>query len=98
MVIKPSNDNIVIKPEIEDTSKTSSGIVLATTKTVSRPTRGHVVAIGKGRVLQNGDVLPTDLKVNDYVIFNQFAGSEIVINKEKYLIVKENDILATITE
>ena len=95
MIIKPTADNIVIKTIVEDTTKTASGIILAT-KTESKPEFGEIVALGEGRTLNDGSILKSNLNIGDTVLFNKFAGTELKANGDSFLILKETDIMAVI--
>lgn len=96
-MITPKQDNVVLKVKVvENDNKTASGIILQMQKTVEKQNTGEVIAVGPGRRTLNGDLIPIDLKVGDNVLFNAFAGTEVVINEETYLIIKENDIIASI--
>lgn len=100
-MIQPTRDNVIIK--IENTTKgqeTKSGIFIpASVNQQQKPDQGIVVAVGTGRVLNNGETLPIDVKEGQTVIFNRFAGTEIQANEDEiYLIIKENDIMAIINE
>ena len=98
MVIRPTQDNIVIKlPKVEKEQVTQSGIVLTgAAMQQDLPERGVVVAVGSGRILSNGTKLSIEIKEGDEVIFNKFAGTKITSEEDEFLIVKENDILAVI--
>lgn len=97
MVIMPTQDNIVIKlPRVEKEQTTKSGIIIANNAQQEVPEKGEVVAVGRGRMLNNGTVIEPQIKVGDEVIFSKFAGSRIVSGEDEFLIVKENDILAII--
>lgn len=100
MILKPTSDNIVIKLEEQAAEKTTaSGIVLVGGNTQeARQDQGTVVAVGTGRILNDGTRITPEMKEGNQVIFNKFAGTEIVAGEAKYLIVKENDILAIINE
>ena len=96
MMIQPINDNIVIKlPEVEIEQKTTSGILIANAaQGQPRPDRGEVVAVGEGRITSNGDLVKLTVQTGDQILFNKFAGTEIHIGEDKFLIIKECDILA----
>ena len=97
-ILQPINDNIVIKlPEVEKEQKTTSGIVLAQSgQGQVKPDRGVIVAVGSGRVTADGTLIELNVQAGDYVIFNRFAGTELLVEEDRYLIVKECDILAKI--
>jgi chaperonin GroES len=92
--LKPLGDRVVLKP-LRDEEKTKGGIVLPDTAK-EKPQKGEVVAIGSGRLLENGERAPLEVKVGDRVIFSKYAGTEIKIEGEEYLIVYERDILAVL--
>lgn len=95
MTIRPLHDRVIIKRE-ELESKSAGGIVLTGTA-ATKSTRAKVVAVGKGRILDNGNVQPLDVKVGDTVIFNDGYGVKTEkINGEEVLIISENDILAIV--
>ncbi len=94
MKLKPLADRVVLKV-VEAEEKTKGGIVLPDTAK-ERPQQGEIVAVGTGRALENGEKVPLDVKVGDKVIFSRYAGSEVKIAGEEYLIVNERDILAVV--
>lgn len=97
MILEPINDNIVIKVPVQEKEiKTSSGIFLGTNTGQSKPDRGEVIAVGKGRITADGKLIELNVKVGDQVIYNRFAGTEIIQGEEKFLIIKENDILVKV--
>lgn len=91
-MIKPLGDRVVVKAEAEE-ERTKGGIVLPDTAK-ERPQEGKVVAVGPGRILENGQRVPLEVKVGDTVIFSKYGGTEIKIDGEEYLILRESDILA----
>lgn len=99
MILKPTNDNIVLKiQEVKREQKTASGIYLMKegTQQSLRTDFAEVIAVGEGRRLNNGELLPMAVKAGQMVMFNKYAGTEIVTNDEKFLILKESDILAIV--
>tara|TARA_Y100000766_G_scaffold118859_1_gene102037 strand:- start:773 stop:1099 length:327 start_codon:yes stop_codon:yes gene_type:complete len=95
MNIRPLHDRVVIR-RVEEEQKTAGGIVLPG-NAQEKPTRGEVLAVGNGRILDNGDVRPLDVKVGDTVIFKDGYGVEKQkINGEEVLIMSEADILAVV--
>mgnify|MGYP001029502485 CR=1 FL=1 len=92
MNIKPLSDHVVVKV-LETEEKTKSGIVLPDTAK-EKPQKGEVMAVGPGRILDNGTRVPLEVKVGDKVIFSKYGGNEIKFNNEEYLILTERDILA----
>lgn len=93
-MIKPLADRVVIKV-LEREEKTKSGIVLPDTAK-EKPQEGKVVAVGSGKVLDNGQRVPLDVKEGDKVIFSKYAGTEVKVDGQEYLIVSERDILAIV--
>jgi chaperonin GroES len=96
MKLRPLHDRVIIKRQ-EAESKSAGGIVL-TGSAAEKSTRGAVVAVGNGRILDNGDVKALDVKVGDIVLFNESYGVKTQkIDGEEYLIMSESDILAIVT-
>lgn len=95
MNIQPLGDRVVIK-QLEAQEKTKGGIILPDTAK-EKPQEGKVVAVGKGRVLDNGNVVAPEVKVGDRILYSKYSGSEITTKEgEELLIIKEDDILAII--
>jgi chaperonin GroES len=94
MSIRPLHDRVVVRRKEEET-KSAGGIVLPGSAT-EKPTQGEVVAAGKGRILQNGEVQPMDVKVGDRVLFGQYAGNTVKIDGEELLIMSESDIMGVL--
>jgi chaperonin GroES len=94
MSIRPLHDRVVVRRKEEETT-TASGIVLPGSA-AEKPTQGEVVAAGKGRILQNGEVQPMDVKAGDTVLFGQYAGNTVKVDGEELLIMNESDILGVI--
>lgn len=91
--LRPLGSRVIVKPEVVQ-EKTKGGIYLPDTASKEKPQMGVVVAVGTGRILENGQKVPMEVKTNDRVIFSKYAGTEIKIENEEYLILNENDILA----
>ncbi len=91
-MIKPLADRVVVKV-VKAEEKTKGGIVLPDTAK-EKPQEGEVIAVGPGKVLDNGERLAPEVKVGDRVIFAKYGGTEVKIEGEEYLILRENDILA----
>ncbi|NMB12869.1 MAG: co-chaperone GroES [Firmicutes bacterium] len=91
-MLKPLADRVVVKA-IEQEEKTKGGIVLPDTAK-EKPQEGEVVAIGPGKLLDNGKRAPMEVKVGDRVVYAKYGGTEIKIEGEEYLILRESDILA----
>lgn len=94
MKIRPLQDRVIVK-RIEEEEKTKGGIFIPDTAK-EKPQEGKVVAVGKGRVGDNGKVTPLDVKVNDRVLFGKYSGSEITIDNEEHMIMREDDILGIV--
>lgn len=95
MKVKPLGDRILIKPAGEK-ERTKGGIVLPDTAK-ERPQEGEVVAVGSGKKTEDGKIIPLSVKVGDRVLYGKYSGTEITIDDEEYLIVREDDILAIIS-
>ena len=96
MNLKPLGDRIVVKV-INHEEKTKGGIVLPDTAK-EKPTEGEVMAIGTGKVLENGQKLPLEVKVGDRIIFSKYAGTEVKLDGEDFLVISERDVLAVVTK
>lgn len=94
MKIRPLHDRVVVRREEEET-KSAGGIVLPGSA-AEKPARGEVLAVGNGKVNDNGEVRPLDVKVGDRVIFGTYAGSTVKIDGDELLVMSESDILAVI--
>ncbi|MCM8823936.1 MAG: co-chaperone GroES [Candidatus Omnitrophica bacterium] len=95
MKIKPLGDRVVIKPS-EEKERTKGGIVLPDTAK-EKPQEGEIVAVGEGKRSDDGKLIPLSVKVGDKVLYGKYSGTEITINDEDYLIVREDEILAIIS-
>lgn len=93
--LKPLNDRVLIKPLKED-EKTSSGIFIPQTAE-EKSDKGEIIAVGPGKLLKNGERAAMSVKPGDKVLFKKYSAEEIKINKQEYLIVAEEDILAIIS-
>ena len=92
MNIRPLQDRVIIRRMEEET--TSPGGIVIPDSATEKPIRGEVVAVGKGLVLDNGDVRPLDLKAGDQVLFGKYSGTEVKIDGEELLVMKEDDVMA----
>lgn len=92
--IRPVGDRVVVKPAQKE-EVTKSGIVIPDTAK-EKPQEGTIIAVGSGRLLDNGDRAPLDLSTGDRVLFAKYGGTEFKLDGEEYLVLKENDILAVI--
>ncbi|HMA80317.1 MAG TPA: co-chaperone GroES [Candidatus Binatia bacterium] len=94
MKIRPLQDRVIVK-RIEEEEKSKGGIIIPDTAK-EKPQEGKIVAVGKGKVNDDGKVTPLDVKVNDRVLFGKYSGTEINIDGEEHLIMREEDILGII--
>ena len=94
MKIKPLGDRVVVKP-LEAVEKSKGGIVLPDTAK-EKPQEGKVVAVGKGRVTDDGKVIAAEVKVSDKVLYGKYSGTEVKLDGEEYLIMHQDDILGII--
>ena len=93
--IRPLHDRVIVK-RIEETEKTKGGIIIPDTAK-EKPQEGKVVAVGPGR-LEEGKVIPLDVKAGDKILFGKYSGTEIKLDGEEHLILREDDILGVIEE
>ncbi|AIF42408.1 MULTISPECIES: co-chaperone GroES [Virgibacillus] len=94
-MIKPLGDRVVIEL-VEQEEKTASGIVLPDSAK-EKPQEGKVIAVGSGRVTENGEKIALEVSEGDRIIFSKFAGTEVKYEGTEYLILRENDILAVVS-
>lgn len=92
MKIRPLHDRVIVK-RIEQQRKTASGIVIPDSAT-EKPEQGEVLAVGTGKVLQDGMVRALELKVGDHVLFGKYAGQTVKVDGEELLVMREEDVLA----
>lgn len=95
MKLKPLSNNVVIRAAKKE-EMTKSGIVLPESADREKSERGEVVAVGSGRILDNGQVAPMSVKIGDQIVFKKYSPDEIKLDGEEYLILSENDIIAVI--
>jgi chaperonin GroES len=94
MKIRPLQDRILVK-RLEETAKTKGGIIIPDTAK-EKPQEGQVVAVGKGRVLEDGSQRALDVKAGDRILFGKYSGTDVKIDEEDYLIMREDDVLGVI--
>ena len=92
--LRPLHDRIIVERLAED-EKTKGGIIIPDSAK-EKPQKGKVVAVGKGKVAEDGSVRPLDLKAGDTILFGKYAGTEIKIENDERLIMREDDVLAVI--
>jgi len=93
--LRPLGDRVIVKAKPKD-EMTSSGIVLPDTAS-EKPQEGSVLSVGPGRVLDNGKRIEMEVKAGDMVLFAKYAGSEVKLDSEDYLVIRETDLLAIVT-
>ena len=94
MKIRPLHDRVIVK-RLEEERTSPGGIVIPDTA-AEKPIQGKVVAVGKGKILENGTVRPLDVKVGDKILFGKYSGTEVKLDGTEYLVVKEDDIFAVL--
>jgi chaperonin GroES len=94
MNIRPLHDRVIIK-RMEEERTSAGGIVIPDTA-AEKPIRGEVVAAGNGKILENGDIRALDVKVGDKVLFGKYSGTEVKVDGEELLVMREEDIVAVI--
>jgi len=94
--IRPLGDRVVVEP-LEAEEKTKGGIILPDTAK-EKPQEGKVVAVGKGKMNDKGELVPLEVKVGDKVLYGKYAGTEVTVDDKQYIILREDDILAIVEE
>jgi chaperonin GroES len=94
MNIRPLHDRIIVE-RLEEETTTASGIIIPDSAK-EKPMQGNVIAVGKGKVTEDGKVLPLDVKVGDTVLFGKYSGTEVKIEGNEYLMMREDDVLGVI--
>ncbi|MDX8410410.1 MAG: co-chaperone GroES [Mariprofundaceae bacterium] len=92
--VRPLHDRVIVR-RLDEEEKTSGGIIIPDSAK-EKPIQGEVIAAGKGKILENGDVRPLDVKKGDRVIFSNYAGTDIKLDGEDYLMMREDDILGVV--
>ena len=92
MKIRPLHDRVIVRREEEE--RTSAGGIVIPDTATEKPIRGKVVAVGKGKALDSGDVRPLDVKKGDTVLFGKYSGTEVKVDGEDLLVMREEDIMA----
>ncbi len=92
--IRPLHDRVIVR-RLEEERKTPGGIVIPDTAK-EKPIQGEVIAVGKGKLLEDGSVRPLDVKVGDKVLFGKYSGTEVKIGTEELLVMREEDIMGVI--
>ena len=94
MKIRPLHDRVIVERLEEE--RTSAGGIIIPDSATEKPIQGKVLAVGKGKILENGDIRPLDLKVGDKVLFGKYGGTEVKIDGEELLVMREEDVMAVI--
>jgi chaperonin GroES len=92
--LRPLHDRVVIK-RIEESEQMIGGLYIPDTAK-EKPQQGEVIAVGEGRILENGQRVPLNLKVGDRVLFGKYSGTEVKLDDEEYLIMREDDVLGVV--
>jgi chaperonin GroES len=96
MALKPLADRIIVKPS-QSEETTAGGIVLPDSAQ-EKPQRGEVIAVGPGKTLDNGKVVPMDVKAGDVVYYAKYGGTEIKVGAEELVILRQDDVLAVVAD
>ncbi|QCQ22649.1 co-chaperone GroES [Desulfoglaeba alkanexedens] len=94
MNLKPLNDRVIVK-RIEEEEKTAGGIIIPDTAK-EKPIQGEILAVGSGKLMEDGSRRPLDVKAGDRVLFSKYAGTDVKVEGQELLIMREDDILAII--
>lgn len=94
MKIRPLHDRVIVK-RLEEERTSPGGIVIPDTA-AEKPIQGKVIAVGKGKILESGDVRPLDVKVGDKVLFGKYSGTEVKMDGDELVVMREEDIMAVI--
>ncbi len=94
MNIRPLHDRIIVE-RLEEETTTAAGIIIPDSAK-EKPMQGNVIAVGKGKMTEDGKILPLDVKVGDKVLFGKYSGTEIKIEGKEYLMMREDDVLGVV--
>jgi len=94
MKIRPLHDRVIVKRLDED--RTSPGGIVIPDTAAEKPVQGKIVAVGKGKILEDGHVRPLDVKVGDKILFGKYGGTEVKLDGEELLVMREEDVMAVI--
>jgi len=94
MKLTPLHDRVIVK-RIEEEEKTAGGIIIPDTAK-EKPQQGKIIAVGQGSMLENGQIIPMTVKEGDRILFGKYSGTDIQIDGEEHLIMREDDILAIV--
>ncbi|ATW02068.1 co-chaperone GroES [Candidatus Legionella polyplacis] len=96
MKIRPLHDRVVVK-RMEEERKTAAGILIPDTAT-EKPMQGEVIAVGDGKLLDNGDIRTLSVKIGDRILFGKYSGTEVKLSGEEFIVMREDDIMGIIIE
>ena len=94
MKIRPLHDRVIVRRMEEE--RTSAGGIVIPDSATEKPIQGEIIAIGKGKILENGEVLPLDVKAGDKVLFGKYSGTEVKVEGEELLVMREEDIMGVV--
>ena len=94
MNIRPLHDRVIVRRMEEE--RTSPGGIVIPDSAAEKPIQGEVMAVGKGKIMENGDIRPLDVKVGDRVLFGKYSGTEVKVSGEEVLVMREEDIMAVV--
>jgi len=94
MKIRPLHDRVIVK-RLESETKTAGGIVIPDSA-AEKPVQGKIVAVGKGKILEDGTVRPLDVKVGDKILFGKYSGTEVKVDGDELVVMREEDVMAVI--
>ncbi|MBT8084052.1 MAG: co-chaperone GroES [Woeseia sp.] len=94
MKIRPLHDRVIVKRMEEE--RTSPGGIVIPDAAAEKPIKGEVIAVGKGKILENGEIRALDIKKGDKVLFGKYSGTEVKVDGEDLLVMKEDDVMAVI--
>ncbi len=94
MAIRPLHDRVLVRRNEEE--ETSAGGIILTDSAKEKPVQGEIIAAGNGKLLENGDVRPLEVKVGDTVLFGKYAGTEVKVDGEELLVMREDDIVGIV--
>ena len=94
MKIRPLHDRVIVK-RLESETRSAGGIVIPDSA-AEKPIQGKVVAVGKGKILEDGNVRPLDVKIGDKILFGKYSGTEVKVDGEELVVMREEDVMAVI--
>ena len=94
--MRPLHDRVVVR-RVEEERRSAGGIVIPDTA-AEKPIRGEVIAVGRGKILENGEVRPMDVKVGDRVLFGKYSGTEVKIDGQELVVMREEDLMAVLED